>query len=134
MASEQHSPLLLLVDDDTAIQELMTILLQKHGITVETAMNGDEAKHKAAALQPQLILLDIVLPGEDGYHILQDLKEDAATKAIPVVMFSVLESPEHIARAKALGALDAIPKPFNMRAAVERIAAILNGEQAADSA
>lgn len=119
--------MVLLVDDDEAIQELMGTLLSKHGITMRGASNGQDAMAQAVSLVPQVILLDIVLPGEDGFHILQKLKADPATKDVPVLIFSVLETPEHLERAKELGALDAIPKPFHIRQAVERIVNFLGG-------
>lgn len=116
-----RSPQVLLVDDDPAIQELMTTLLARRGVRVLSALTGESALERARDDAPALILLDIVLPGEDGFHILAALKADEATRHIPVIMFSVLETPAHMEKARKLGALDAIPKPFDMREAVDRI-------------
>jgi len=79
---------ILLVDDDKAVVETVTFLLESEGYTVVTAFNGDEGLTKAKAELPDLILLDILMPKANGYQMSAMLSADPALKKIPVVLLT----------------------------------------------
>ena len=83
--SEQQSALILVVDDYQDAREMYAEYLQFSGFRVAEARNGNEAVEKAFALKPDLILMDLSLPGMDGWEATRRLKADDATKHIPVV-------------------------------------------------
>jgi CheY-like chemotaxis protein len=81
---------ILVVDDEPAIRELTQVILENKGCRVITAENGVEALQKAERETPDLVLLDVVLPGISGVEVCRILKSQAKTRSIPLVMFSVL--------------------------------------------
>jgi two-component system, cell cycle response regulator DivK len=83
--TEQHNPLILVVDDYQDAREMYAEYLQFSGFRVAEARNGNEAVEQAFALKPDLILMDLSLPGMDGWEATRRLKADAATKHIPIV-------------------------------------------------
>ena len=91
---------ILVVDDEAPICELARLILEDAGHTVITADNGEEAIRKARNDSPDLVLLDMVLPGMSGLDVCRVLKREADTKSIPVVMFTVLgrDSDKQIAK------------------------------------
>lgn len=100
--------LVLVIDDDPATGELVRRQLARHGYQVETAANGEVGLELARRLNPDVITLDVMMPGMDGWAVLEALKADPALAPIPVVMMSMLENRE---LAAALGAADSLPKP-----------------------
>ncbi|MHC8318982.1 EAL domain-containing response regulator [Pseudomonas sp. LB3P31] len=102
---------LLIVDDETHVRKLLQILLQNQGYQTLTASSGEEALELVAQQPPDLILLDIMMPGMDGYEVARQLKSDKATSNIPIIMLSALG--EHSARISGLeaGAEDYLSKP-----------------------
>jgi len=83
--SEQHPPLILVVDDYQDAREMYAEYLQFSGFRVAEARNGNEAVEQALALKPDLILMDLSLPGMDGWEATRRLKADETTKHIPIV-------------------------------------------------
>jgi two-component system, cell cycle response regulator DivK len=83
--TEQHAPLILVVDDYQDAREMYAEYLQFSGFRVAEARNGNEAVEQAFALKPDLILMDLSLPGMDGWEATRRLKADATTKHIPIV-------------------------------------------------
>ena len=83
--SEQHPPLILVVDDYQDAREMYAEYLQFSGFRVAEARNGNEAVEQALALRPYLILMDLSLPGMDGWEATRRLKADDTTKHIPIV-------------------------------------------------
>jgi len=100
----------LVVDDDAASRDLMERHLTGAGYRVVTAANGDEALRLARAEQPQVITLDVMMPGMDGWAVLSALKKDEATAAIPVVMATIVGDRN---LGHALGAADYLTKPLD---------------------
>jgi diguanylate cyclase (GGDEF)-like protein/PAS domain S-box-containing protein len=102
---------LLIVDDETHVRKLLQILLQNQGYQTLTARSGEEALAQVAQQPPDLILLDIMMPGMDGYEVARRLKADKTTANIPIIMLSALG--EHSARISGLeaGAEDFLSKP-----------------------
>jgi CheY-like chemotaxis protein len=101
-------PLLLLVDDDRASLDLVTAYLDGADVDIIRARDGGEALDLARRLVPALVVLDIRLPGMDGWTVLADLRKDPITADIPVVVVSIVDEP---ARADALGVAAYLTKP-----------------------
>ena len=113
-----NRPLILVVEDNAPDAELVTHIVERGGFRTEIARTGIEALDMARALKPVAILLDIVLPGLDGWEVLAQLKRDETTSAIPVVVVSVVDDPELGA---ALGALDYVVKPIRANELLARL-------------
>ncbi len=103
---------ILIVDDQEDIRLALSMTLQDAGHAVYEAANGAEAIEIAIAGQPDLVLMDISMPGMDGFSALRALKEQPATRKTPVLMLSALDRPEQRERARVLGAFDYITKPW----------------------
>ncbi|MBT1064663.1 response regulator [Bowmanella sp. Y26] len=114
-------PTVLLVDDEKANLRLLSdFLRQDTGIIL--AQNGNQAVEKAVAMQPDLILLDIMMPGMDGFDTLRTLKSIPSTSDIPIIFITGLDNPEKEQEGLRLGAQDYIHKPFNIDVVKARIA------------
>jgi DNA-binding response OmpR family regulator len=103
---------ILIVDDEKLILISTRIVLESVGYGVVTAASGEEAIGKAKEEKPGLILLDIMMPGIDGWETLSRLKEDAETKDIPVIIFTAREHSRGRQLAREMGAADYFQKPF----------------------
>jgi len=103
----------LVVEDDADVNEMVGAYAQIAGFEYDAALTGRSAIEKAAAGQPDLILLDIMLPDVDGFEVCRRLKDQQITAHIPVVMLSALDREEHRQRGRQLGAVDFITKPFD---------------------
>jgi DNA-binding response OmpR family regulator len=110
---------ILIIDDDPDIRTVMNILLKKQGHEVETAARKEEVFDKIKQFGPSVILLDVLLSGADGRKICRDIKENEATKNIPVIMFSA--HPGAAGKIDTYGADDFIAKPVNADTLLERI-------------
>ena len=108
--SSARGALVLVIDDEVSQRELMMRFLQRQGFTVRTAATGAKGIELARALKPRAVLLDVMMPGMDGWSVLKALKADAETRDIPVVMVSFVADAGISA---SLGALDAVPKPID---------------------
>lgn len=117
---------ILIVDDDREITDLTVVILRDGGYTVSTAMNGREGIAIARAEKPDLILLDINMPGIDGWEALKLLKLDETTRHIPVAMFSVRYDLREKTEALKRSADDYIVKPFSYDEILERVARLLS--------
>ena len=102
--------LVLVVDDDPDVCELLRGFLMEEGYQVETATGGLQGMEKARRLRPQAITLDVLMPDQDGWQVLSELKADPITKDIPVIMVSILSD---VSMAQTLQAVDALPKPLD---------------------
>ena len=119
---------ILIVDDDEHIAELISLYLVKEMYDTKIAPDGEEALKLAASYQPDLILLDIMLPGIDGYEVLRTLRQSAQT---PVVMLSAKGEVFDKVLGLELGADDYIEKPFDSKELVARVKAVLRRYRAA---
>ena len=109
----RHEGLILVVDDLEENRDLLSRRLSPLGYSVQMADNGQHALESVAANPPDVILLDILMPGLDGFQVLRRLKTDPATQHIPVIMLSALDDEHGIARCIEMGAEDYLAKPFN---------------------
>jgi len=115
----------LVVDDEIYIVHILDFSLGMEGYEVLTALDGEQAVEKARAEQPDLIVLDIMMPKLDGYETCKLLKADETTKNIPVILLSAKGRNVDQKIGFEVGADDYITKPFSPRKLVERINAIL---------
>jgi len=111
--AEQAQARILVADDDPVIVRLLQVNFRLEGYDVETAAHGEECLQKARDLQPALILLDVMMPGVDGWEVARQLKEDDATKDIPVFFLSARAQDEDRRRGLELGVTDYVTKPFD---------------------
>ena len=107
-ADKSERPLVLIADDDEAICRRVSILLSDLGCRVKYVIDGHAAIKRASELKPDIILLDLLLPGKDGWQVLSRLKKDARTRDIPVIICSAIEDRPF---ASSLGACDYLIKP-----------------------
>ncbi|GCE05163.1 response regulator [Dictyobacter aurantiacus] len=117
---------ILVVDDDEGIVEVVQIVLEGEGYVVRTATNKDDLQNIADDL-PDLILLDVLLSGDDGREICRKLKSDKATRHIPVIMLSAHSDASKVADAG--GADDFLEKPFDVDVLIDIVARHLSPSQ-----
>ena len=101
------------MDDKADNLRLLQSLLTQEGYTVRAVPNGKFALSGAQSIVPDLILLDIKMPGMDGYEVCRKLKEDERTRAVPIIFLSALHQTEDIVKGFEAGGVDYVTKPFN---------------------
>jgi len=111
--SVRNQPLILIVDDDVAIRFLLRDSLEQEGFTVEEEVNGIQALAATRVLQPDLIMLDVVMPGVDGFTVCSEIRHMEGGHDIPIIMMTGLDDLESVRTAYAAGATDFITKPIN---------------------
>ena len=102
---------ILVIEDDPVVARLMQYTLTKHGYEVQTASNGLEGLRKARQERPDLIILDVMLPGIDGYEICHRLRAEPRTSAIPIMIYSAKGQEDDLAAGQRVGANDYLMKP-----------------------
>jgi len=117
---------ILVVDDEPDLLELLETNLRAAGYEVLVANDGREALEKARKVQPQLILLDVMLPELDGLEVCKSLRRDPATDAIPIVMLTARAGEIDRVLGLELGADDYVTKPFSVRELVLRVRKLLS--------
>lgn len=115
----------LIVDDHPLSRELVVDLLEPAGYTVLQAEDGLGLLERAQAERPDLILLDLQLPGVDGFTLTRQLKADAETREIPILAMSAYVSPEKQAEAVASGCVGFLAKPLDTRVVLATVARFL---------
>jgi PAS domain S-box-containing protein len=128
MLQDTERSTVLVIDDDADIRALLSAALEKQGWLVETASDGEEGLARARQAHPGLILLDLRLPGMDGFAVLRSLKESPATAEIPVIVMSGSQEMKGNARASvlALGASDFVFKPLDMNLLIKEVHIFMN--------
>jgi two-component system alkaline phosphatase synthesis response regulator PhoP len=116
---------ILAVEDDEDILELLKYNLGKEGYRVTAVTTGEEGLRLARAATPDLILLDLMLPGVDGLEVCRSLKMDAKTRLAPIIMLSAKGEEADIVTGLELGAEDYIAKPFSTRVLLARVRTVL---------
>lgn len=116
---------ILVVEDEAPIQELLQFNLERNKYRVKVADSGEKALTLAAKFMPDLILLDIMLPGTDGLEVCKRLKADAKTSNIPIIMLTALCEEADVVAGLELGADDYVTKPFSPRVLLARVKAAL---------
>lgn len=108
-----HQARILIVDDEPHNRKLLEVMLTPEGFLLETADDGEEALACMARQPPDLVLLDVMMPGMDGYEVAATIKNDSATKHIPIIMLTALDDREAIMRGLNAGAEDFLSKPVD---------------------
>ncbi len=115
----------LVVDDDPDVCDLVTYKLRKSGYEVRTATDGEQARSAVAEELPDLVLLDVMMPGPSGLEVLEQWRAEPGTAVMPVILLTALAQESDVERGFALGADDYIMKPFSPRELARRVAAVL---------
>jgi PAS domain S-box-containing protein len=120
-APESRKQTVLVVDDNPANLDTVTDYLAEYGFEVLIAQNGKVGLERAQSVHPDMILLDVLMPGMDGFEVCQCLKADAATRNIPVIFMTALAETEHKIRGFQLGAVDYVTKPMQREEVLARV-------------
>lgn len=131
--SGDRPPRVLAVDDEPANLKLLAELLARWGWTVQTARNGAEALREVKTFAPDLILLDVMMPGQSGFDVAATLQGDPDTQHIPIVFLTALAADESKAQGFEMGARDYVTKPFNFDELGARLRARLREKRAEDA-
>ena len=118
-------PLVLVVEDEAALATMLRYNLEKQGYRVEEATDGQEALTRIAEAQPDLVLLDWMLPQMSGLEVCRQIRRRSATRDLPVIMVTARTDDQDAVRGLNTGADDYIAKPFSMDALLARIRALL---------
>ena len=121
---------ILLVDDDPNIRQLVNLYLEKEGFEVEMSDRGDAALARFKASPPDLMLLDVMLPGMDGWQVLREARK---ASNVPIIMLTAKDETFDKVLGLELGADDYIAKPFDMKELVARIKAVIRRYQAPEA-
>ena len=116
---------ILVVDDEESVRQVISYTLEQAGYTVDTAANGDECLDKVYSFEPDLVLLDLMMPTVDGWEVLRLLRSNPETEAVPVVLLTAKGEIHDIMFALQQGAADYITKPFGKRELLERISRVM---------
>jgi len=125
---------ILVVDDEPSILKLIRVNLERDGYEVETAADGKTALELAGRIRPDLVLLDVMLPGLDGISVCRTLRNEPATRNIPIIMLSARGEEVDRVLGLEMGADDYITKPFSPRELLARIKARLRRNQPEEEA
>ena len=123
----------LVIEDEEDIQQLVAFNLMKEGFRVRCTESGEKGLRLADDLLPDLLLLDIMLPGMNGLAVLQQMKERTKLAKIPVIMLSAKGEEQDIVNGLNLGADDYVPKPFSPKVLLARIRSVLRRKSESDS-
>jgi two-component system alkaline phosphatase synthesis response regulator PhoP len=121
MANER----ILIVDDEEDVLELVRYNLERNGYQVTTAGSGEQALANTAKKPPDLVVLDLMLPGIDGLEVCKKLKSEVKTEGIPIIMLTAKGEESDIVLGLNLGADDYVTKPFDPKEIVSRVRAVL---------
>lgn len=118
---------ILIVEDDKFLRELISRKLINEGFKIEEAIDGEEGLKKLQEVKPDLILLDLILPGVDGFEVLERTKDNPSTSMIPVLILSNLGQRDEIEKGLKLGAVDFLVKAhFTPEEIVDKVKEILS--------
>jgi DNA-binding response OmpR family regulator len=117
----------LVVDDEPNIVLSLEFLMKQAGFRVRIARDGEEALRAIAAEKPDLILLDVMIPGRDGYDVCQTIRANPAWRDVRIVMLTAKGREVEREKGMALGADDYVTKPFSTRELTEKVKLMLGG-------
>jgi len=126
----EESTKVLIIEDDQRINKVYMAKLSVEGITVMTALDGEEGLRKIYSEKPDLILLDLMLPQKSGFEILKEIKQDPKVKDIPVLILSNLAQEKEVEKGLELGAEDYLVKTdYSIQQVMEKIKKALKGRK-----
>lgn len=121
----EKEPLVLVADDEADILALVTFRLEQAGFRVAEAKDGDAALKLAKELRPDLAVLDVMMPKRSGYEVVQRIREDEETKAMPIILLTARVQEADVERGFEVGADDYLKKPFSPQELRSRVQAVL---------
>jgi DNA-binding response OmpR family regulator len=124
---QEGEPHVLVVDDDPVIVRLLELNFRLGGFRVSTARRGDQAIDRALEVRPDAIVLDVTMPGIDGYEVCRRLRDEHGMLGIPVVLLTAHTQDEDQARGERLGVAAYVTKPFDPEVLVATVRAALPG-------
>ncbi len=119
----------LVVDDDATIRRVLTLNFEADGYEVSVAADGEQATELARSVHPDVVILDVMMPGADGYTVLRSLRASPQTDDIPVIFLSARASDEEVFRGWQSGADSYVTKPFELEEVVRLVARICAGSE-----
>src|ERR1700683_1744934 len=123
MADGDRIPKVLVVDDEPNIRELVEVALKFHGCAVAVSASGKDALHQAEVYEPDLMILDVMLPDIDGFEVCRVLRAEG--NDVPVIFLTARDTTSDTIRGLTLGGDDYVTKPFSVEALVARVRAVL---------
>jgi DNA-binding response OmpR family regulator len=128
---QDPTPVILVADDDPVMVRLLEINFRLEGLSIRSAARGDEALALAREIKPAVVILDLTIPGMDGWQVRERLRDDPETADIPVIVISARTQDEALEQGYALGVEeeDYIMKPFDPQVLVERVHRLLRRSQ-----
>lgn len=118
---------IIVADDDLDICELLEMKLRQSNYDVYTVLDGLPALEMLRSIQPDLIILDIMMPTMSGMEVLRQMRSEPAIAAIPVILMTAKRQETDVNSGFALGVVDYIVKPFNLRDLVARVQKVISG-------
>ena len=119
---------ILIVDDEDDVRELVHVTLEDEGFDIYEASEGNEALAKAKEFKPDLIILDVMIPGKTGYEVCEELKKDPDTKNTYVLFLSARGKAASVMTAKTKGGDEFMTKPFEPKELREKVLKVLSGK------
>ena len=126
MATKNKKGIVLLIDNISGNNLLLQNILDMEGFSITTFLEPDEAVNVTKKMQPDLLLIDVMMPELKGFNVLKVIKADEETKDIPVIMVSTQSEAIDLNKAKRTGAVDLIVKPVDIRTIIGKIERILH--------
>jgi len=120
-------PTILIVDDDPLLIAVISHKMRFHGFDVVAVENGVDALREARDKRPNVIILDAMMPGRDGFSVLRELKSAPETAGIPVLMLTAKKTERDVVAGLSLGAADYVTKPFSPAELYTRVTRLLDG-------
>ena len=124
--SERETPVVLVADDEEDIRMLVTFRLKRAGYDVLEASDGEQALRLATEGSPDVAVLDVMMPKLSGFEVLGELRSNAATSELPVILLTARAQPADVERGLAAGADDYVAKPFSPEELRGRVASLLD--------
>ena len=123
------NPLIFVVEDESDLREIMLYNLRREGYQAQGFESGSEGLEAIRANQPNLVILDLMLPDMDGLTVCQQVRAESAIKATPIIIVSAKEEESDVVIGLGIGADDYVPKPFSTRELIARVKALLRRTQ-----
>lgn len=117
---------IIIIDDEPEMAELLKIDLEEEGYQVSIANDGRAGLALVKGMQPDLVVLDVMMPKMNGYEVLKAIREDGIVKDVPVVMLSAMGLTKEVQKGLDLGATEYILRPFDAEFLIQKIKGILN--------
>jgi two-component system phosphate regulon response regulator PhoB len=125
MNTDDQTPTILVADDEADVRDLVSYRLTRSGYEVIAARDGEQALRLAEEEQPDLAVLDVMMPKLDGYEVTSRLRSDGRLQRLPVILLTARAQEDDVSRGFEVGADDYLKKPFNPDELVARVRAVL---------